>query len=139
MPYLNQLARSYAYASNYYADTHPSIGNYFMLTAGQIITNNDGFNGVVTADNLVRHFSATGKTWRVYAENLPSVGYTGGDTGLYFRHHNPFSYFSDVLNSSTEKKNLVPFTQFAQDVSNHNLPAFSFIVPTAATMPTIVR
>src|ERR1700739_1784250 len=42
MPWLNALARQYAYASAYYANTHPSIGNYFELTTGKIITKNDG-------------------------------------------------------------------------------------------------
>src|SRR5260370_31730733 len=32
MPYLNSLAAQHALAGNYFADTHPSIGNYFMLT-----------------------------------------------------------------------------------------------------------
>jgi len=43
--------------------------------------------------------------------------------------HNPLSYFSDVRNSSVEKMNLVPFTQFAHDLSNNALPRYSFIVP----------
>lgn len=34
MPYLNTLAVNYGVATNYYADTHPSINNYFYLTAG---------------------------------------------------------------------------------------------------------
>ncbi len=38
MPYLNGLANQYGLATNYFANTHPSIGNYFMLTTGQIIT-----------------------------------------------------------------------------------------------------
>ena len=29
-------------------------------------------------------------------------GYTGGDVYPYIRHHNPLSYFSDVVNSSVE-------------------------------------
>jgi hypothetical protein len=57
MPYLNSLANKYGLATQYYANTHPSIGNYFELTAGQIITNNDSFNGTVSADNVVRHCS----------------------------------------------------------------------------------
>ncbi|HEU4413294.1 MAG TPA: hypothetical protein VFT65_00820, partial [Candidatus Angelobacter sp.] len=32
MPYLNSLATQHALATNYFANTHPSIGNYFMLT-----------------------------------------------------------------------------------------------------------
>jgi phosphatidylinositol-3-phosphatase len=129
MPYLNSLATTYAYAQQYYANTHPSIGNYFMLTAGQIITNNDGFGGTVKADNIVRHLVSAGKTWKEYSEGLPAVGYFGGDTGDYTQHHNPLSYFSDVRNSSSEAQHLVPFTQFATDLANNTFPNYSFIVP----------
>ncbi len=129
MPYLNSLANQYGLATQYYANTHPSIGNYFMMTTGRIITNNDNYNKVVKADNLVRHLLAAGKTWKCYAEGLPSVGYVGGDTGLYVRHHNPFTYLSDVFNSSVQKLNLVPFTQFATDLNNNVLPDISFIIP----------
>src|SRR5206468_1068520 len=52
MPWLNALAKKYAYASAYYANTHPSIGNYFELTTGKIITNNDAYKTTVTADNI---------------------------------------------------------------------------------------
>src|SRR5438128_632301 len=106
MPYLNSLATKYGLATNYYANTHPSIGNYFMLTTGQIITNNDSYSSVVTTDNVVRRLLTAGKTWRSYAESLPYAGYTGGDSGSYTKHHNPFAYFSDVVNSSSEKLNL---------------------------------
>ena len=129
MPYLSSLANQYGLATQYYANTHPSIGNYFMMTTGQIITNNDNYTGTVTADNLVRHLIADGKTWKSYAEGLPSVGYVGGDTGLYARRHNPFTYLSDVFNSSVQKLNLVPFTQFATDLNNNALPDIAFIIP----------
>ena len=129
MPYLNSLASQYGLATQYYANTHPSIGNYFMLTTGQIITNNDSFNSVISADNIVRHLLTAGKTWKSYAENLPNVGYTGFDVYPYAKKHNPFAFFSDVANSSTEVNNLVPFTQFASDLASDQLPQFSFIVP----------
>src|SRR5262249_25692950 len=32
MPYTNSLAQKYALATHYYADAHPSLPNYFMLT-----------------------------------------------------------------------------------------------------------
>jgi acid phosphatase len=129
MPYLNSLVTQYGLATQYYADTHPSIGNYFMMTTGQIITNNDNYNQVVSVDNLVRHLLTAGKTWKSYAEDLPSVGYTGGDTGEYVKHHNPFAYISDVVNSQAQKNNLVPFTQFATDLNNNALPNISFVIP----------
>ena len=129
MPYLNSLAASYGLATQYFANTHPSIGNYFMLTTGQGITNDDAFTGTVSADNLVRELTAAGKTWKSYAESLPAQGYTGGDQYPYAKHHNPFAYLSDVVNSTTEAQNLVPFIQFSSDLANQQLPNFSYVVP----------
>jgi acid phosphatase len=129
MPYLNSLAQQYGLATQYYADTHPSIGNYFMLTTGQLITNDDTFSGTVSADNIVRHILSAGKTWKEYSEDLPYTGYTGGDSGAYSEHHNPLSYFSDVRNGSAQAQNLVGFTQFQTDLSRGNLPNFSFVTP----------
>ncbi len=129
MPYLNSLANKYGLATQYYANTHPSIGNYFMITTGQIITNNDSFNSTVTADNVVRHLLAAGKTWKSYEESLPYAGYISPDTTYYVRRHCPLSYFSDVVNSTVQRQNLVPFTQFAKDLANHTLPQYSFITP----------
>ncbi len=133
MPYLNSLASAYGLAMQYYADAHPSLPNYFMLTvgAGTSITGSagDAYAGVVTQDNVVRALTAAGKTWKCYAESLPSVGYLGGDTGPYLQHHVPFVYFSDVQNSPTQASNVVPFTQLAADMANNNLPDYAFIVP----------
>lgn len=133
MPYLNGLASSNGLATQYYADAHPSLPNYFMLTlgAGTSITGTEGdaYNGVVTEDNVVRALTAAGKTWKSYAESLPSVGYLGTDTGAYLRHHVPFTYFSDVQSSSIQASNIVPFTQLATDIANNSLPDYAFIVP----------
>ena len=129
MPYLDSLAQQYGLATQYYANTHPSIGNYFMLGTGQIITNDDSYSTIVTVDNVVRRLRAAGKTWKSYAEDIPSVGYTGGDVGGYARKHNTFALLSDVANDSTQRRNLVPFTQFATDLANGTLPDHSNIVP----------
>jgi phospholipase C len=129
MPYLNGLAKKYGLAVNYYANTHPSIGNYFMLTTGKIITNDDRYTGTITSNNLVRVALTSGVSWKSYAESLPWVGYTGGDRSPYSKHHNPFAYVSEVVNSSSEKYNLVPFSHFSRDLENHTLPRFSFVIP----------
>src|SRR5579872_6237538 len=129
MPYVNGLAAQFAVAADYYADTHPSIGNYFELTTGAIVTNDDNFTGTINADNLVREIQSADKTWKAYAESLPHAGYVGGDVYPYAKHHNPFVYFSDVLSSTQEQANLVPFSQFASDLASSSLPAFSYVVP----------
>jgi phosphatidylinositol-3-phosphatase len=128
MPYLNGLASKFGLATQYYADTHPSIGNYFMLTVGQIETNDDGFTGTISDDNVVRELVKANKSWHSYAESLPRPGYLGGDSYPYLRHHNPFTYFSDVIGTS-QASNLVPFSQFSSDLASGNLPEFSFIIP----------
>src|SRR5713101_4493216 len=112
MPYLNNLASQYGLATQYFANAHPSIGNYFMLTTGQLVTNDDAFAGMVGADNIVRKLITAGKTWKSYAESIPSTGYTGGDSYPYAKRHNPFAYLTDVVNSSTQVNNLVSLSQF---------------------------
>lgn len=129
MPYLNSLAAQYGLALRYYGNVHPSIGNYFMMTTGQLLTTADGWPGTVYADNIVRQIVHAGKTWKVYAQSLPSVGYIGPDQFPYVRHHNPMAYFSDVKNSQTERLRLVPSTEFANDVRNEHLPTLSFLIP----------
>ncbi len=46
MPYMTSLATQNAYAAQCYADVHPSLGNYFMLTTGQNVSNDLNFGGV---------------------------------------------------------------------------------------------
>jgi uncharacterized protein YjdB len=132
MPYLMGLAAQYGNATQYYANTHPSIGNYLMLTTGQIITNDDSYSSPsITADNVVRQLLAAGKTWKAYAEDLPSVGYVtmGVEVGTYAARHNPVVYLTDVHDNPTQANNVVPFTQFATDLTANTLPNYSFIVP----------
>jgi len=129
MPYLMGLAQQYGLSTQYYANTHPSIGNYFELATGQVLTNNDGSSTIQTVDNVVRELLAAGKTWKSYAENLPNACYLGGDTGGYARKHNVFALLSDVANNATQACNIVPFTQFPTDLANGTLPSFSNIVP----------
>lgn len=130
MPYLNALARQFGMATQYYANTHPSIGNYFELATGRILTNHDGSSTIEDVPNVVRSLVAAGRTWKSYAESIPSACYLGGDTGEYARKHNVFALLSDVANDPAGQAcNIVPFTQFATDLANGTLPAFSNIVP----------
>ncbi|HYG99962.1 MAG TPA: alkaline phosphatase family protein [Terriglobales bacterium] len=130
MPYLNQLASQYGLATQYYANTGSSIGNNFVMTTGEVITTNEKLEGTVSHDNIIRHLLQSGKTWKSYAESLPYAGYTGPDKYPYLRSSNPFAFFTDVANSS-EKLNLVPFTQLQADLANVALPNLSFIIPNA--------
>jgi acid phosphatase len=117
MPYLNSLMNQYGLATQYYANTHPSIGNYFMLTTGQILTNDDSqtpSSFPVSADNIAREVELAGKTWKDYREL----------TGTYYVRHDPLAYMTNINTA-----NLVSFPQLATDVSNGTLPNLTWIVP----------
>ncbi|MFZ0859487.1 MAG: alkaline phosphatase family protein [Candidatus Sulfotelmatobacter sp.] len=128
-PNLNNLISSGALPTNYYANSHPSIGNYFMLTTGQLLTTDDNSTQVWNVDNLARRMLASGVSFRIYAEGI-TQGYVGGNTGLYLIRHNPFAMLSDVAdNPQVANECIWPFTQFAADLASGTLPEFSFIVP----------
>src|ERR1700756_329577 len=105
MPYLNSLASQYGLATQYFANGHPSIPNYLMLTTGQMETFDDNFSGIISDDNIVRELFNAGKSWKAYEESIPSPGYLGGDVTPYVRRHNPFSYLSDVQNDPSQAAN----------------------------------
>ena len=140
MPYLNELAARGALARGYYANTHPSINNYFILTTGRRGTSlpyplADTFHGLVGGDNVASILTSKGRSWKVYAENLPRPGFVEPDAGperLYAKRHNPFAYFASVVAPALgpdQRENIVPFTQFAADLKADKLPNYSFVVP----------
>ena len=116
-PNLNSLITNGALPTNYYADSHPSIGNYFMLTTGALLTTNDNSTTVWNVDNIARRMLAAGVPFKVYAEGI-SQGYVGGNTGLYLIRHNPFAMLSDVADDPQIANQVIwPFSQFAIDVA----------------------
>lgn len=128
-PNLNALIAQGALPTNYYADAHPSIGNYFMLTTGQLLTTDDNSTRIFDVDNIARRMLSSGVSFRIYAESI-TQGYVGGNTGLYLIRHNPFAMLSDIANDQQVANEVIwPFSQFATDIANNALPDFSYIVP----------
>jgi hypothetical protein len=130
-PYLNALARRSALAANYYAITHPSLPNYLALTSGSTL----GFSGSdcgscsVSHRNLVDELDAAGISWKVYAEDMPSVCSTTVTTGAYVRRHDPFLYYRDVAANPKRCRFIVPGTDLTRDLANHALPRLVWLVP----------
>src|SRR5258708_10315432 len=62
MPYLNSLASQYGLATQYFADAHPSLPNYLVLTTGLTETFDDTFIGTISDDNVIRELVKAGKT-----------------------------------------------------------------------------
>ncbi len=128
-PNLNNLIAHGALPTNDYANMHGSISEYFMLTCGQTLTDDDSSTEVWNVPNIARSMLAANIPFRVYAEGI-TRGYIGGDTGAYDHAHNPFPMYSDVAdNPQVAMAVLWPFTQFAADLTAGALPEYSFIVP----------
>lgn len=130
-PFMNQLALSYGLAVNYTGVTHPSLPNYLSLIAGQDFTAfsksdcNPGPNCFAgNATNIVDSLEGRGLTWKAYMENYPSncgsqcsAGgcFMGNNvTGGYVSRHDPFVYFSDIVNSTSRCSNIVPASSDGQ-------------------------
>jgi phosphatidylinositol-3-phosphatase len=130
MPYLKSLAEKHTILVNYYANHHPSIGNYFTMTTGQTISTDDGYKGVVHDDNIVTQLLAANKKWKMYGDSLPGAGYIGGNKRPYVKKHFPMAYFANVRDDEKQRMNLVPVEQFVQDLkSSEGLPEFSMVIP----------
>ncbi len=139
MPYLRSLADQYAQGMQVYSDSHGSWLAYGELTSGMNpfngsgdggLCNGDGCTQTITIDNLVRHFASQGITWKGYFQTMPEIGYLGYQYGLYVRRHNPFAFYSDVVNNPAEQGNLYPADPYMlQDIVNNNLPNFTWISP----------
>jgi PKD repeat protein len=136
MPFLCGLKSKGSFSANYYAPTHPSIGNYTDLGWGVVSTNDDGCDPTTcgfpyAGNNIVRASAAAGKSWKGYAESLPRNCYFGGDSGSYAVRHSPIPYISDVQSNCGNR--YVAFEDanvgFAHDVANNTLPNFAFITP----------
>jgi len=128
-PYLNSLAEKYAVAGNYFANTHPSIGDYFMLTTGQIISNDLVFQGIVEQDNIVRELGQNSMDWKAYLQSIPEPGYTGDRAYPYAKTHVPSAYFADIIAMQAQAMKMVGTAGLASDVALDNLPAFVYITP----------
>lgn len=136
MPYLNYLAHTFGLATNYFADTHPSINNYFYLTAGKPGTRAPFFGASadlypfdVGGPNIASILTAHGKTWKSYDESIPDSGYVGWNTGDYVKRHNPFAFYETVRRNDDQRQNIVPFKQLKKDMERGELPDYGFIVP----------
>src|SRR6184192_3108333 len=127
MPYLTSLANQYGLSTKYWADTHPSIGNYEVMTAGQIFTNNDSATPSsmpLSGDNIALEVQKAGKTCKDYVET--GMGCGAVHSGNYIVRHDPLQYFTNI---NTEKANFVCFSQFATDLANKALPNLSWLSP----------
>ena len=85
--------------------------------------------------NLADQLDTAGISWSGYMENIPSSGYSGGDTGcqdgfadvLYVQHHNPFAYFPDLAGDLPT--HVKPVSSMVSDLNSADPPVFVWVTP----------
>lgn len=124
-PYINSLASEGALFTDSHAIEHPSQPNYLDLFSGsnQGVTD-DSCPHSFDADNEGHQLIAAGFRFAGYSEDLPAKGSEVCTYGTYARKHAPWTDFTDLA----ARTNL-PFTKFAKDFKNVDLPAVSWVIP----------
>ena len=157
-PYLQALARQGALIPNYFGIGHSSADNYIAMVSGQPPTTdskNDcadplrsvgtaaDANGVAQANGceypaqfqtVGDQLSASGLSWRAYAENMPSPCSTAHDApGDYARKHNGFVFFDSVMLSAECASSEVPFSatsdRLASDLAAGSVGSVNYVFP----------
>ena len=130
-PYLNELIGTSGLATSYQGITHPSQPNYLALFSGSTQRVTDDLPHDIAAKNLADQIEAAGRTWRVYAENVPpncSQAVTAQDgpdgPGTYARKHEPAISFTSISRSKIRCANIGPLNGFDPIVAD-----FSLIIP----------
>jgi phosphatidylinositol-3-phosphatase len=149
MPYLKSLTAQCGLATNAHNLTHPSSGNYFGLTSGQVeggAWSHDGGPGKYpqSQDNIFHQLGQAGKSWGVFAQSMPSNCYRS-NVGAYYVRHTAAPYFDDIngrggSSDTSCATNDVPLGDPQAGAGNNlynalygidgaQLPAFSLIAP----------
>jgi acid phosphatase len=133
-PYINSLIRHNGLAANYTAVTHPSQPNYLALWGGSTFGIHDNAIHNLTGRNLSDQLAAHGRTWHVYAQNLPRVcstvatAYGGvdlvGGAGWYARKHEPAISFTNISRYRSRCSRITRLSTFSPTAAN-----FELIVP----------
>jgi phosphatidylinositol-3-phosphatase len=130
-PYLNSLAQTYAFASNFYALQRPSLPNYLGLTSGTTFgltrnCTNCSFRG----PNIVDQLERARISWKAYMESMPSPCFRGPEApNEYVKEHNPFVYYPSIASNPKRCRRVVPFVQLDRDLAAKALPRYVWVSP----------
>ena len=132
-PLFAALAKRYAYASNYYGASHPSLPNYLALSGGSTFaTTSDCTTCYVSAPNLFSQLAAAHVSYGAFLEGVPSScfldPYGGND---YASKHNPWRYYDNVRSSPSMCAHLHPYGDLAPLLAGpaRRVPRYVWVTP----------
>lgn len=125
--YMDYLWTKYARATWFYGACHESKPEYLAMTSGRPFT--CASIPVENVTNLGDLFEAKGLSWGSYFESMNTSCDTVSSP-LYFAHHDPFIWYSDVLSNTTRcNTHVVNSRAFNASAANGTLPTYSLYVP----------
>jgi len=117
--YLASLIARYGLATNYDSLTRGSQPNYLALFSGSAQGVADDLAHDLPASNLADQLDTAGRTWRVFAENVPPDCFTGtlasggpDGAGTYARKHEPAISFTDISTDPSRCSRISDFSHF---------------------------
>jgi phosphatidylinositol-3-phosphatase len=130
-PYLHALVARYGLATDYRGVAHPSEPNYLALFSGSTQgVADDGLHDIA-APTIADQLEIAGKTWRVFAQNVPTDCYTGATAtggpdgpGTYVRKHEPAISFAGISSDPARCAGITDFSHFDPAAAD-----FELIVP----------
>jgi len=128
-PYINSLIAGYGLATNYTGVAHPSQPNYIALFSGSTHGVDDSGSHTLSGTSLADQIEASGRDWRVYAENLPEAPcFTGGSSsggpdgrGTYARKHNPAISFASISGDPARCAKIQNFSRLDPAAADYEL------------------
>ena len=117
---------------------HPSEPNYVWLEAGTnfgIFNDNDpAHNHQNTTNHLAAQLRSAGISWKTYQEDIPGTVVPLTAINNYVPKHNPFVFFDDMTGTNNPNDayglaHIRPYTELADDLTNHSVARYNFITP----------
>ena len=130
-PYLNALAKRYAFPSHFYALQRPSLPNYIGLTSGSTFgLDHNCTDCSFPYRNIIDQLERARISWKAYMQAMPTPCFRGPYAGAtYVKEHNPFMYYPNIATNPKRCRHVVPLDRLSKDLAARTLPRFVWISP----------
>lgn len=128
-PFIASLIKKGTLFTNFYAETHPSQGNYIAMTSGDLMGVKNDKNVYIDTKHIGDLLETEGLSWKVYAEGYPGNCFLE-NSGNYVRKHNPFISYKNIYENLDRCNNHIRNADELEiDIINNQVPNYSFYVP----------
>ena len=131
-PRIWALAKKHAYATEFYALTHPSLPNYIGMAFGDTFGIRDGkdpSSHPLTQKDVFAEAVRHQRTARLYAESMGSTKCRRTNNGRYVVRHAPWAYSYERVSHNLCVNHHVDAGFLGPDISKGALPNVGMLIP----------